>query len=100
MGGNSPSPRHRRAAVAETNYIALFYSHFGATRYSRLLTNAGWENRMCPVPRSLSSSCGTCVRYAGPAPCPTPDIPEEVEKIVEVREGASSRYTTVYEFED
>lgn len=86
--------------MANTSYIALFYSHFGATRYSRLLTNAGWENRMCPVPRSLSSSCGTCVRYAGPAPCPMQDIPEEVEKIVEVHEGEDPRYVTVYEFED
>ena len=55
---------------------------------------------MCPVPRSLSSSCGTCVRYAGPAPCPTPDVPEEVEKIVEVHEGEDPLYVTVYEFED
>ena len=74
--------------MAYKSYIALFYSHFGATRYAKLLKGAGWENRMCPVPRSLSSSCGTCVRC------------EEVEKIVEVHEGEDPLYTTVYEFED
>ena len=86
--------------MADKSYIALFYSHFGAARYAKLLTSTGWQNRMSPVPRSLSSSCGTCVRYAGPAPCPTAKVPEEVEKIVEVHEGEGPLYATVYEFED
>ena len=81
-------------------YFATFFSHFGAMRYQQLCREQGIECRVMPVPRNLSSSCGTCVRYAGPAPCPTPDVPEEVEKIVEVHEGEDPLYTTVYEFED
>ncbi len=40
-----------------------------------------------PVPRDLSSSCGTCVRYEGMAPCPGGEMPEEVEQIVQVTEA-------------
>ena len=40
-----------------------------------------------PVPRDLSSSCGTCVRYEGTAPCPDANMPEEVEQIVEVTDN-------------
>ena len=83
--------------MAYKSYIALFYSHFGATRYAKLLKGAGWENRMCPVPRSLSSSCGTCVRWEGDAPCPEPSCPEEVEQIVQVLEAG---YRTCYRAEN
>lgn len=37
-----------------------------------------------PVPRNLSSSCGTCVRYVGDCVCPSDPVPEEVEQIVRV----------------
>ena len=40
-----------------------------------------------PVPRDLSSSCGTCVRYEGTAICPDERMPEEVEQIVEVTDN-------------
>ena len=46
-------------------FIATFFSHFGATRYERLCRAAGIAARTMPVPRSLSSSCGTCVRCEG-----------------------------------
>lgn len=67
-------------------YIATFYSHFGSIRFKRRCDSAGWEARVMPVPRSLSSSCGTCVRYEGSACCPEGEIPEEVEQIVLVTE--------------
>ena len=38
----------------------------------------GWPARLMPVPRNLSSSCGTCVRYEGELPDP---VPEEIEQI-------------------
>ena len=44
-------------------YIATFFSHFGAMRFMRQLKAAGIEGTIMPVPRSLSSSCGTCVSY-------------------------------------
>ena len=68
-------------------YIATFFSHFGAIRFKKLCQSQGWPGRVMPVPRDLSSSCGTCVRYEGTAPCPTGEMPEEVEQIVEVTEN-------------
>ena len=62
-------------------YFATFFSHFGATRYKQLCDGAGIPCRVMPVPRDLSSSCGTCVRYEGDCPDAPP---EEVEQIVEV----------------
>ena len=44
-------------------YIATFHTHLSALLTSRTLTELGIQARMMPVPRKLSSSCGTCVRY-------------------------------------
>ena len=44
-------------------YIATFHTHLAALMTSRALTGRGVNARMMPVPRKLSSSCGTCVRY-------------------------------------
>lgn len=50
-----------------------------------------------PVPRTLSSSCGTCVRYENASPCPdkTGSYPEETEQVVIVHED--HRYETVFQ---
>ena len=68
-------------------YIATFFSHFGAIRFKKLCQKSGWPARVMPVPRDLSSSCGTCVRYEGSASCPDANMPEEVEQIVEVTDN-------------
>ena len=44
-------------------YIATFHTHLSALLTSRTLTELGIPARMMPVPRKLSSSCGTCVRF-------------------------------------
>ena len=44
-------------------YIATFYSHFGALTYCKALKEQGVSAKLMPVPRKISSSCGTCVRY-------------------------------------
>lgn len=44
-------------------YIATFHTHLSALMTSRTLTALGIRAQMMPVPRKLSSSCGTCVRY-------------------------------------
>ena len=44
-------------------YIATFFSHFGAMQYFKALRNKGITARLMPVPRKISASCGTCVRY-------------------------------------
>ena len=74
-------------------YIATFFSHFGAVRFQRLCAERGYEAQLAPVPRSLSSSCGTCVRFEGEPPARPP---EEVEQIVEVTD---SGYRVLYRAE-
>lgn len=45
-------------------YIATFHTHLGALRFHRALVAAGDSSAvMMPVPRALSASCGTCVRF-------------------------------------
>jgi len=65
------------------DYIATFFSHFGAVRFSRELKKSGIEGTMMPVPRKVSSSCGTCVRFEADAP---PALSEDVEQLFR-REG-------------
>lgn len=55
-------------------YIATFFSHFGAIRFGRALRALGIPHKLTPVPRQLSSSCGTCVRFQAD---PLPALPEE-----------------------
>lgn len=61
--------------------IATFFSHFGAVRFKKDCDSLGWSAKLMPVPRDLSSSCGTCVRYEGDMPDPAP---QEAEQIVAV----------------
>lgn len=44
-------------------YVATFFSHFGAVRFHKLCLSKGWQAHLAPVPRTLSSSCGTCVIF-------------------------------------
>lgn len=45
-------------------YIATFHTHLGAMTFHNTLLSLGDRNAvMMPVPRVLSSSCGTCVRF-------------------------------------
>lgn len=46
-----------------TIFIATFFSHFGAIKYNRSLKEAGINGVLMPVPRKLSSSCGTCIKF-------------------------------------
>ena len=52
-----------------TEYLATFHTHLAALKSHRALTGAGLTARMAPVPRKISSSCGTCVFYTAPEPC-------------------------------
>ena len=44
-------------------YIATFHSHFGAMSYYKALNKQGIAAVLMPVPRKVSSSCGSCVSY-------------------------------------
>ena len=52
-----------------TQYLATFHTHLASLKTHRSLTAAGIEARMAPVPRKISSSCGTCVFYCADEPC-------------------------------
>ncbi|RHR08951.1 DUF3343 domain-containing protein [Pseudoflavonifractor sp. AF19-9AC] len=78
-------------------YIATFYSHFGAIRFRKLCQEKGIPAEIMPVPRDLSSSCGSCVRYESTLPCPAPQYPEEVEQVVSV---TSQGYQSLYRAEN
>ena len=79
------------ADLYQVTYIVTFFSHFGAVRYKQFCGERGISCRMMPVPRDLSSSCGTCVRWEGEIPAAMPT--EETEQIVRV---TPSGYETVY----
>jgi len=50
-------------------YVATFHTHLAALRSCNALKKAGIAGaRQAPVPRRLSSSCGTCVFYEGEDP--------------------------------
>ncbi len=78
--------------VAQMVYIATFYSHFGAIRFKRerkdILTP-----QLMPVPRELSSSCGTCVRFLAENFTPPADPDGEIEQIVRETDGG---YICIY----
>lgn len=71
-------------------YIATFYSHFGAIRFKRMCEAKGWQVKVMPVPRNLSSSCGTCVFWKGDLP---DAFSEEVEQTVIIE---TAGYRVVY----
>ena len=50
-------------------YLATFHTHLASLKTHRALAAAGIEARMAPVPRKISSSCGTCVFYSADDPC-------------------------------
>lgn len=76
-------------------FIATFYSHFGAMSYKKSCDKYGYPAREMPVPRSLSSSCGTCVQYECENGIILDPMPEEVEQIVKVLdEGYEQIYQT------
>ena len=74
--------------------IATFFSHFGAIRFKKLCQSWQWPAQLMPVPRDLSSSCGTCVRYEGDCPSEPSD---EVEQIVAV---TGTGYRPLYQAQD
>lgn len=53
------------------HYLATFHTHLSALLSFQTLQKGGYPARMMPVPRALSSSCGTCVRYSAPDDCRT-----------------------------
>ena len=85
------------ADLYQVTYIVTFFSHFGAVRYKQLCAEAGVACRMMPVPRDLSSSCGTCVRCEARWLRPEGEAAQDVEQVA-AWDGTG--YTTVYHIDE
>ncbi len=71
-------------------YVATFHTHLAALRSCNALKKAGLEEaRLAPVPRRLSSSCGTCVFYEGAEPMLS-CMDADMEAVYRREEGAFS----------
>ncbi len=66
-------------------YIATFHTHLAALKTHRSLKNLGVEARMAPVPRKISSSCGTCVFYSAEEPC-YDSLDEDAEAVYSMKD--------------
>ena len=64
------------------NYIATFYTQAAALLTNRALKKHGVQSKAGPVPRELSSSCGTCVHYIADAPM-LDVLDEDLESVYE-----------------
>ena len=76
-------------------FIATFYSHFGAMRCKKLCDEAGIPARMMPVPRRLSSSCGTCVRMEADNADRLPRTEEAEQLALEQEDGYTIVWTSL-----
>ena len=56
--------------------VVLFYSTSGAVRAENVLQGEGFEVKLIPIPRHLSSDCGVALRFEWP-------LMEEVSSLLE-----------------
>ncbi len=65
--------------------IATFHTHLGAIRFHKILKELGDPAVMMPVPRKLSASCGTCVKFS--RPFEEGWVDEDLEGVYAVKDG-------------
>lgn len=73
--------------MSATQYIATFFTHFDAIQFENHLKKQGVAAQLAPVPRKLSSSCGTCVRFTSETDVPAFDC-ENVEQLARIDNDA------------
>ena len=71
------------------DYIATFFSHFGAMAFKKKCDKEGYPAVIMPVPRNLSSSCGTCVKFTGTAEKARNWNSDELEQLAQVLENGT-----------
>ena len=79
-----------------TTYIATFYSHYGAIQYRRNCEAMNLKAEIMPVPRDLSSSCGTCVRFHTEADFSEKNFPEKTEEVEQIVRVEAHGYVGIY----
>ncbi len=77
-------------------YIATFHTHLSAMRTERTLQGKNVAAKLAPVPRTLSASCGTCVRYTADDAMEA-CMDRDFEKVVEL--CGEDAYITLFENE-
>lgn len=77
-----------------SEFVASFHTHVSALMTCRALERQGIPARMAPVPRKLSSSCGTCVLFSAGDPC-VDCLDEDTERVWEIT--APEQYALVWE---
>ena len=92
-------------------YIATFYSHYGAIQFRRNCEGMNLKAEVMPVPRDLSSSCGTCVRFHAESTFPRDlssscgtcvrfhteaDFPEKTEEVEQIVRVEPQGYVGIY----
>ncbi|MBQ6807640.1 MAG: DUF3343 domain-containing protein [Firmicutes bacterium] len=56
-------------------YVATFFTHYDALLFQRRAEALSISGQLAPVPRKLSSSCGTCMFFSS--------TPEQMEQLAE-----------------
>ena len=77
-------------------YIVTFCSHFGATQFKNEYEGMGVNVTLMPVPRYLSSSCGTCAMVETDD-FVMPEDREEIEQIVHLSNSKDGDWEVLYE---
>ena len=76
--------------VAKEN-VSRFATHYGAIQFRRNCQAMNLSAEVMPVPRDLSSSCGTCVRFHTEA-----DFPEKTEEVEQIVRVEPQGYVGIY----
>ncbi len=78
------------------SFVATFFDHYGAVQFRTWCRQQDLNCVLQPVPRSLSSSCGTCAVYEASEWATGYDT-AQVEAVYEQQEGA---YALLFRNED
>lgn len=52
----------------KNKYVATFHTHVSALKTNKNMEKAGINSKINPVPRKLSSSCGSCIYFESKEP--------------------------------
>lgn len=67
-------------------YVATFFTHYDAVHCLHSLRGVLEDASLAPVPRELSSSCGTCLFFKNPAD-PLPSFAADYEQLFRAEGG-------------